>query len=57
MAEQEVLATIMHMARMTVWLDVACICGYVAAALNVGVVMAMAVRHSRRGKEGRNGAD
>lgn len=57
MAEQEVLATIMHMARQLIWLDMATICGYVGAMLNVGVVMAMVVRRSRKGKEGRNGAD
>lgn len=55
MAEQEVLRTILHMSRMVAWLDVATICGYVGAMLNVGVVTAMVVRHSRRGKEGRNG--
>ena len=52
MAEQEVLATIMHMARMTVWLDVACICGHVAAALNV---ITMTVLIIRRARERRNG--
>ncbi len=53
MAEQEVLATIMHMARVTVWLDVACICGYVAAALNLTAILVMVIRGAReRGRHG-----
>ena len=52
MAEQEVLATIMHMARVTVWLDVACICGYVAAALNVITIITLIVRRARERRHG-----
>ena len=52
MAEQEVLATIMHMARMTVWLDVACICGYVAAALNVITITVLIIRRARGRRRG-----
>ena len=52
MAEQEVLATIMHMARVTVWLDVACICGYAAAALNVITIMVVVIRRTRERRHG-----
>ena len=55
MAEQEVLEVILHMARQLIWLDVACICAWVAASINLlalGWVIFRRTRGNRGGKHG-----
>ena len=55
MVEEEVMAILMHIQRQLIWLDIACVCAWVGAAVNIlglGIILFRRTRRSRGGKHG-----